>query len=177
MAAPRAALHLRPQAKGGLRHAHHLGARSVLGIVCAATLTACGSSGQPAGRNAGPAGLKAAQCMRSHGVPNFPDPGGTFPPGIKQAPAFRSAMQACNRLQPDGTSTGKPLTESQRTAALAQVRCLRDHGMPTIPDPTFPSSGGELFPAIPGFDSESPEFRHAAAACGLRGPVGQPHGG
>lgn len=148
-------------------------------IACAAALAACGSSGSSAGTTTGPsiAGLKFAECMRSRGAPNFPDPGGSFPPGIKQSPAFRSAMQTCNRLEPGGTSTGKPLTESQRIAALAQVRCIRDHGMPNFPDPTFPSSGGELFPAISGFNPESPAFKRAAAACDLSHPIGQPRGG
>jgi hypothetical protein len=148
-------------------------------VGCAIAISGCGSSSAPSNSTATGNGraVEFASCVRSHGVPNFPDPGARFPPGIKQSPAFRSAMQTCNRLQPDGRSTGNPLTESQRIAALAQVRCLRDHGMPNFPDPTFPSSGGELFPAIPGFDPESPTFKHAAAACGVRGPVGQPHGG
>jgi hypothetical protein len=86
-------------------------------------------------------------------------------------------MQTCLRLEPHATSTGKPFKESQRLAALAQVRCIHDHGMPNFPDPTFPNTGGELFPAIPGFDPESPAFKHAAAACGLGRLVGQPYGG
>lgn len=153
----------------------HLGAGSVLAIACVAALAACGSGGSYAGTPG--AAVKFAQCIRSHGVPNFPDPGGSFPSGIKQAPAFRSAMQTCLRLEPPGTSTGKPFSESQRIAALAEVSCIRDHGMPTFPDPTFPSTGGELFPAIPGFDPESPVFKRAAATCRLGGAVGQPHGG
>jgi hypothetical protein len=158
--------------------ARRLGAGSVLAIACVAALAACGSGGSSARMTAATAsGVRFANCIRSHGVPSFPDPGGPFPSGIKQSPAFRSAMQTCNRLQPSGTSTGKPLTGAQRIAALAQVRCLRNHGLPNFPDPTFPSSGGELFPAIPGFDPESPVFKHAATACGLSGPVGQPHGG
>ena len=151
-----------------------------LGVTALVALAGCASGGDSAGRTTGTtaaAGVKFAQCIRSHGAPNFPDPGGSFPPGIKQSPAFGSAMQACLRLQPPATSTGKRFTESQRVAALAQVRCIRDHGMPSFPDPTFPSTGGELFPAIPGFDPDSPAFKRAAAACGLRGPVGQPRGG
>ena len=35
--------------------------------------------------------------------------------------------------------------------------------MPDFPDPTFPSRGGELFPAIPGFNSASPAFKRIAA--------------
>ena len=49
--------------------------------------------------------------------------------------------------------------------------------MPNFPDPTFPASGGELFPAIAGFNPTSPAFRHAAAACGLQRSIGQPYGG
>ena len=50
-------------------------------------------------------GLKFAVCMRSHGVPNFPDPGhdGAFdlPSGINpQAPQFQRAMQACMKVRP-----------------------------------------------------------------------------
>ncbi len=121
--------------------------------------------------------LEFARCMRSHGVPNFPDPGGPVVSGTKQLPAFRPAMATCRKLQPGGRSTGIPLTERQRAAALAQARCIRDHGVPNFPDPTFPSTGGQLFPAIPGFDPKAPAFKHAAAACGSRGTVGQPRGG
>lgn len=50
-------------------------------------------------------GLKFADCLRSHGVPNFPDPerDGTFnlPSGLNpQAPQVQRAMQACKRSQP-----------------------------------------------------------------------------
>ena len=95
----------------------------------------------------------------------------------QQSPAFRPAMVTCTKLYPSSRSTGASLTEAQRAAALAQAKCIREHGVPNFPDPTFPSSGGELFPAIPGFHPASPVFKRAAAACGLRGSIGQPHGG
>ena len=122
-------------------------------------------------------GVRFAACIRAHGVPDFPDPGRAFPPGLKHAPAFQTAMKTCLKLEPPGTSTGKHFNASQRATALAQVRCIREHGMPDFPDPTFPASGGELFPAIAGFNPASPAFRHAAAACGLQGSIGQPRGG
>jgi hypothetical protein len=162
--------HMRPV------RARRLAARSGLVIVCVATLTACGSGGFSVGTTAAGA-LKVADCLRSHGVPNFPDPGGPSAAGIKQSPAFRSAIHTCLRLDPPATATGKTFTGAQRIAALAQVTCIRNHGMPNFPDPTFPRSGGELFPAIPGFNPESPAFRQAATACALSGPVGQPRGG
>ena len=86
-------------------------------------------------------------------------------------------MKTCLKLEPPGTSTGKPVSASQRATAIAQAQCIRQHGMANFPDPTFPASGGELFPAIPGFNPASPAFRHAATACGLKQTIGQPHGG
>jgi hypothetical protein len=152
-------------------------------VVGAMAITACGAASGPSvsagtGRG-GASGVKFANCMRSHGVSNFPDPGaqGGFSGVSKQSPAFRSAMNTCNRLLPPGRSTGAQLTEQQQFAALAQAKCVRGHGLPNFPDPTFPRSGGMLFPAIPGFNPSSPAFRHAAAACGLRQAIGQPKGG
>jgi hypothetical protein len=52
-------------------------------------------------------GLRFARCVRSHGVPNFPDPdsSGRIPDpasvGVDQgAPAFRAANQACREYRP-----------------------------------------------------------------------------
>lgn len=147
--------------------------------VCVAGLAACGSGHTTSRKPSTHAssGVRFAECVRTHGYPDFPDPGGAFPPGIKQSPAFRTAWQKCLRLEPPGTSTGNPINGSQRAAVLAQVGCIREHGIPNFPDPTFPASGGELFPAIAGFSPTSPAFRHAAAACGFKALIGQPHGG
>jgi hypothetical protein len=147
----------------------------------ALALAACGSSNiVSTGTGSGNAvALEFANCMRAHGVPSFPDPGA--PPGsygdVKRAPAFRSATKACDELHPAGRSTGTPVPEAQRVAALAQARCIRRHGVPNFPDPTFPSTGGEFIPPAPGFDPQAPAFAHAAAACGLKGTAGLPHGG
>ncbi len=52
-------------------------------------------------------GLRFSQCVRSHGVPNFPDPGsdGRIPDpatvGIDQgSPKFQAANQACRKYRP-----------------------------------------------------------------------------
>jgi hypothetical protein len=50
-------------------------------------------------------GLTFADCMRSHGVPNFPDDDRdgafTLPSTInQQAPAFQHAMRACSKVEP-----------------------------------------------------------------------------
>lgn len=162
--------------RGGMRRRFSI---VVLAGVCAAGLAACGSGRSQSVKSGTHAdsGVRFAECIRRHGYPDFPDPGGSFPPGIKQSPAFKGAMKTCLRLEPPGQSTGKVFSASQRAEALAQVRCIRQHGVPNFPDPTFPASGGELFPAVSGFNPASPAFRHAATACGLKGQIGQPHGG
>jgi hypothetical protein len=53
--------------------------------------------------------LKFAQCMRSHGLPNFPDPkpGGSLTLGKQRgvdpdSPLFKAAQQTCQKLLPGG---------------------------------------------------------------------------
>jgi len=51
--------------------------------------------------------VRLAQCIRQHGVPNWPDPdpdgGFGLPPSLQQkTPAYARAAQACARLMPSG---------------------------------------------------------------------------
>ena len=62
---------------------------------------------QQAQAQALPLELKYSQCMRSHGVPNFPSPGqATPPPGSSpvnvNSPTFVAAANACQHLLPSG---------------------------------------------------------------------------
>ena len=157
---------------------------------CAAGLAACGSSGAPSGTTtAGDPSqlLKFATCMRSSGVPNFPDPsagggllirpGSGLNPG---SPAFQAAQKRCARFQPARfRGPGTPSREQARKA-LAFAKCLRAHGLTNFPDPltAAPSRhglvidlGGMLFTPGPGFDPRSPAFRQAASQCGVRLPA------
>lgn len=145
---------------------------ALAGVSLALAFAACGSSGGPssaAGTGNGDAlALKFAQCMRSHGVPNFPDPGtpvGAEGSGINEgAPAFQSAGRKCDKLTDNPQPKGSPASESQRLAAIAQSECMRKHGVPNFPDPTFLASGG-ISVDLTGLDAQSPAFRHAQAAC------------
>ncbi len=154
---------------------------------CALAVTACGSSVKPTADLPGgqTRDLKFANCMRSHGVPNFPDPGPSglleIGPGSginPQSPAFQSAQQACSRFGPRGG--GLPsMSESQKLAALAFAKCMRTHGQPNFPDPSFTAPVGAtrvlvlrgmVFAFRSGIDPKSSAFRHAAAACGVGVP-------
>jgi hypothetical protein len=152
----------------------------------ALTVAACGSAGSSAGTtsSAGNAGLKFAQCMRSHGVPNFPDPGangGGFQGGAGinlQAPAFAGAQQACQKILGPNTPRTPP-TAAQNAAALKFAQCMRRHGVPNFPDPSSslnPPAGltlvlrGMEFPVGSAINPRSPAFQQAAGACGLKLP-------
>jgi hypothetical protein len=148
-------------------------------LSCVLAITACGSSGKPSGatgtgaRGASSAfalRLKFSTCMRSHGVPNFPDPptnGGPFKGSSldEQSPAFQSAQQSCKKLLP-GSSQGSPIPESEKLAAIANAQCMRKHGVPSFPDPTFPANGGSVIQLPAAVNADSPAFRKAQKICG-----------
>jgi hypothetical protein len=151
-------------------------------LICGVLIAACGGASIPGGADAsgGPL-LKQAQCMRAHGVPNFPDPrptgGLVIPNNINtHSPAFKSAQTACARLGQPGAG-GPGASESRRLQLLALARCMRAHGVPNFSDPTNrpppPSSGNAIggngwFLSL-GNDEErqSPAYKHAASTCQL----------
>lgn len=154
--------------------------------VCALVLVGCGgSSGSSASKAAAVHNdfLTFSLCMRSHGVPNFPDPqsggGIRITPGDglnPRSPAFQAAQKQCFHLLPGGgPHAGSPADEPKM---LALAECMRRHGLTNFPDPTlFHGNGGP--PAVdaivvngyefklgPGLDPQSPAFQAAAKACG-----------
>lgn len=114
--------------------------------------------------------------MRSHGVPDFPDPSTSSGTHISpsagfnpQSPAFQSAMQTCKHLLPVGGAP--PESATQHTAELKFAECMRAHGVPNYPDPTIPTSNGlRAQPTLPSSISrDSPAFQQAQAACAYTG--------
>ena len=159
-------------------------------VLCLA-LVACGSSGTAAttsGSSGSTQKLRFVDCMRSHGVPNLPDPGATpsgssssfegivIPSSIDmQSPAFKSAEQACEKLLPGGSASGPPGSAGVKHQLLALAKCMRSHGVPNFPDPTSspppPGSGNVMggngvYLTVPPAGQQSPAFKHAAAVCG-----------
>jgi hypothetical protein len=123
--------------------------------------------------------VRFSQCMRGHGVANFPDPSAphefksALDPSTAHTPAFHSAIAACQHLLPNGGHPSQSAAHSQAQIAsfLAFARCLRGHGFPSFPDPT---SSGELSAemlANAGINLHQPAVVQAADAC-----VGVTHG-
>jgi hypothetical protein len=152
--------------------------------------TAASASPSPAAGSAASSGNSShnaslvafAVCMRSHGVPNFPDPtgGGFKNPGSgfnPQSPAVQSAQSACHKLLPGGgPGSGPP--SAQVEAQMRKVsQCMRAHGIPGFPDPTTtapsnPSaysaahaSSGVYLLVPKTINTSSPAFMQAARTC------------
>lgn len=135
----------------------------------AVLLTACGGSGgsdpAPSG-SASPASSQSAavafaQCMRSHGVTDFPDPqNGRFVisnPNLGSEPQFKPAQTACQHLLGGGgTSSG-----SNNSQMLAFSHCMQTHGVPNFPDP----QAGGIITGGHGIDPNSPQFQQALQQC------------
>jgi hypothetical protein len=138
--------------------------------------TAAGSTG---GGESSPDSQAVAYsaCMRSHGVPNFPDPKVStngnevkvaigINPSISGNPQFKSAQQACSKLLPGGGPGSGPnhqISPQEQSQYLKAAACIRSHGIPNFPDPTF--SGGGVHIEHQGLNESSPAFKAAVQAC------------
>lgn len=165
--------------------------RPAIAIVIAAGLAVlaagCGGSGggAPSAASAPTSSggaLAFARCMRSHGVTSFPDPtgGGQIPkPLVVEArnadpSRFDAANAACRHLLPDGPPQGQTITAADQADYLHAAACMRRHGFPGFPDPTFPDGG--VTAEIPAsIDQNSAPFKRAAATCTKLIPAGLPY--
>lgn len=121
--------------------------------------------------------LRYAQCMRSHGIADFPDPSASGAFSIHGAgsssdlnrdnPTFQAADRSCRRYSPQ-----QNVTPAQH-AALERVyvrfaRCMRSHGVGDFPDPVTGSGGSVGFYFRGGsndLDSNNPAFRQGVESC------------
>lgn len=141
----------------------------------ALAVAACGSSTKSSGTNAASSehaqAIKYADCMRSHGVSNFPDPSASggfdlLGSGItRQSPSYQSAYKACADLQPGGIARPS-ITAAQQQGMRAKALCIRHHGAPNFPDPTFRPGGEGVNASLPsGWNPQAPAVAKAARAC------------
>ena len=133
--------------------------------------------------------LAYSSCMRSHGVPNFPDPASSG--GIPK-PAAVSALHAVSNAQADAAETAcqhfaageslagqkvQTITTRQQQDYLKAAACMRSHGITTFPEPVF-SNGQVEFPMLEHLvDLNSPQFKAAYDVCKGDIPPGLPGNG
>jgi hypothetical protein len=182
-----------------------LAARNAAVIIAAAALaTACsgspsptgtGSSAKAAGSATSPSAVGYSHCIRSHGVPNYPDPGsnGQLPKGDAQqfgvsTSQLQTAQQACQHLLPTGGSLAQQqyqcmensdcppaLVQQMMSADMKLARCMRSRGVPNFPDPTNGGSSGPIFnitnAGISEAASRAPQFETKLDECAsMAGP-------
>jgi hypothetical protein len=182
-------------------------------IIAAAALAllaaACGGSPSPAGSSPDASGstdpasaVAYSHCMRSQGVPNYPDPGGggTLPKVSAQqlgvsSSQLQAAQRACQHLLPatGGLLNASSLRQCELTGdcpqalvrqalneGLSFARCMRSHGVPSWPDPTTDSEGRPYFDlSAHGFSRQqahSPQIRAKVNECEHEMPSGVPEG-
>lgn len=149
-----------------------VGVLVMLAVACSSGPSPAGSAGSPSagGSASSRSDVAFSACMRSRGLPNYPDP--TVIAGVLTLPKesaqhlgvsssrFDAAQRACQHLLP---ATGGSLTASSLRQcylagdcpqALVQqavnagrlfARCMRSHGVPSWPDPSIDSQGRPLF--------------------------------
>ncbi len=119
--------------------------------------------------------VRYAACIRSHGVPEYPDPNsaGQLP---KITPAneaqlgvsdsrFQQAQAACQPLWPYQGPT-EAQQQQELTYALTFARCMRSHGVPNWPDPTTESGHVQfVISGSSGIDLSSTQLLAKARGC------------
>jgi hypothetical protein len=159
---------------------------ALVALSCAPTVAGCGTSST---RNRGVSNTHAqavryADCVRAHGVSDFPDPspGGGF--NLRAlgseagSPTLLAAQTACANMQPGGSGRPAPFTGEQQRQMVAKAQCIRTHGVPNLPDPMTVSDGMFGEPNLPpGWNPEAAAIVKATKACARVGiPIPSPDG-
>jgi hypothetical protein len=123
--------------------------------------------------------VKFAQCMRTHGEPEFPEPteghiqihsqNGHGP--NPESPQWKAAEKACSKYAPANIASNPAQQKAREEQALKLSACMRSHGVPNFPDPKFSSGGVEM--NMNGVNPSSPQFQAAAKACQGGSPLGK----
>jgi hypothetical protein len=141
----------------------------LLAAGCSNRPSSTGSDGSPnaGGSTSSPSAVAYSACMRSNGVPRFPDPdsSGQLPKGDAQrfgvsGSQLQAARQACQQLLPNNGGAINAdsiqqcmLADNCPQALVQQVLdeernfagCMRSRGVPNWPDPSMDSQGRPVF--------------------------------
>ncbi len=160
------------------------GGSSSPGVAHLSSSTSGGSVADGAGKSSTPESSAStqqkmvaySQCMRSHGVPEFPEPteghllihssdhNGHVTGVNPESSQFQAAEKACKSLAPPQQAPSPAQQAKAQESALKLSQCMRTHGVPNFPDPTFSDGGVRMklkAGGANGIDPESPQFRAA----------------
>ena len=140
-----------------------------------ANLGSSSSGGSPSpGSSASANPLGFSQCMRSHGIPNYPDPGsnGSIPKETAQQlgvtnSRYQAATSACAHLLPNSDHGGLSQADMQRawSGTRSFAGCMRSHGVSNWPDPTDDGDGSPVFYLQNKIDTNAPQVVTEIHAC------------
>ena len=182
--------------RAGYRGSWHAGYLAVTAAAAVLVAACGGGSPSPAGSVSGGSAryqqaLAYSECMRSHGVPNFPGPDAAGniiqhvaagqPSG--NTPQEQKADDTCHHLLPGGGASNTGTQRRTVTRLLKLAACMRAHGEPNFPDPTVSSApAGADTVSLPGnitlglgsagVDIKSRQFQAAERACRSLTPAG-----
>jgi hypothetical protein len=146
------------------------------------------SSANTGGKSSTPESSASAQqkmvaysrCMRTHGVPEFPEPSegkllvrssvhnGHVTGFNPESAQFQAAQKACKSLAPPRLAPSPALQAKMQEGALKFSQCMRTHGVPNFPDPQF-GPGGRVSLQVKGgpggIDPRSSQFQAAQKTC------------
>jgi hypothetical protein len=189
-------------ARAGLvRRAAAVAALALLATACSTSTSAGTGTGPgtgtspPAAGSGGPAsaggsaslavGVSYAGCMRSHGVPEYPDPapGNALADGLpKVSPQelqvsnvqYQAAQHACAHVLPNDGQPTQAQAAEDLTAMRRFAQCMRSHGVPGWPDPTDDPAYGWGFNLlhVTGFDPSSTQIDNLMDECDRALPPG-----
>jgi hypothetical protein len=120
-----------------------------------------------------------ARCLRTHGVPDYPDPDavGQEPPNSKQlirTPQGQAAVSACSYWSGRIHNDVAAQNQAVRVEYVRFAECMRSHGLPNFPGPVYAEGRVEfvLSASRDGFDPHSPQVLARAHECERVLPAG-----
>lgn len=168
----------------------------LLAAASLALLTACtGPPTSPATTGPATSAVAYSHCLRTNGVPRFPDPAtnGAIPKTTAQQlgvsdQRLQAAQRTCQHLLPVPNTSQQqaqqclqagvcppPLVQQMLTADRHFAQCMRAHGVPTWPDPTIDTEGRPVFNLVPTgithHQTHSPPISTKLAECGRLTPA------
>jgi hypothetical protein len=155
-----------------------LAAAGAVASIGMALLAGCGSSHRASSSTPPAAATRPhnvvafSRCVRSHGLPNFPDLSTqTRKPtprelGVSES-RFQTAVGACDHLLPNGGESQETVQQNRAQLAdeLSFARCMRGHGVTRFPDPTASAGLTVQMVQAQGIDVHSPAILRVVQAC------------